>query len=196
MARAGEAGLRLPVLLVFGQVDAEFVFTFRRLAKDPPAPFDEQAFIGFCEDTAEHYAEFAASLPQLGRPAWLAGILPPALSDAAWRAGYLNAHIASAHGGLPLEVLADRLKRADPPSLIDRVRHHQGFNRALESAARRRGLGFLDVAATLPMSGGAPEPDLLGPPARRDHHLDYSALGAYIRPALWRLVRESGVVSE
>jgi hypothetical protein len=185
LAQARAGGLRAPVLLVFGQVDVEFVFTFKRLRSDPPAALDKAAFRRFCRETAQAYADFAASLTGPG-PVTLASILPPALSDEAWRAGYLNAHLGSEHGELPLPVLAERLQRAEIASRGARTADHRRFDAALRRAASARGLGFLDVARELPIQEGAAHPALLGPPAGRDHHLDYPATDPYITPVLWR----------
>lgn len=179
------AAPKLPLLLVFGQVDVEFVFTFKRLASDPPAPRDATAFAAFAEEAASGYAAFAASLPAR---ATLAAIFPPALSDQAWRAGYLNAHIAGAHAELDIAILRERLQRADIADLPQRTAEHALFNRILAAEAATHGLGWLDVWDGLPMAAGAVSPEMLGRAGGRDHHLDAQALRPHLTAKLWRLI--------
>lgn len=186
VAGAREAELAFPVLLVFGQVDAEFVYMFKRLASDPPAPHDDGAYRAFAAETAEAYAAFAARLPVTGS-VHLATIFPPALSDAAWRSGYVNAHVAGDHAGASVEQVRARLGRAEISPLAARTRDHAVFNVALAEAAQRAGLQMLDTVGALPMKNGALDAALLGQAAGTDHHLDGEALRPYMTPLLWRV---------
>ena len=107
--------------------------TFKRLeARD--AGFDAAAFAAFADETVARYVGFLAEAvpPALKPLASVAAIFPPALSDAAWRQGYVNAHIADLHGP------ADRtgLAGLEIPSLIERTRLHALFNGRLAAAAR------------------------------------------------------------
>jgi len=179
------ARARLPVLLVFGQVDVEFVFAFKRLEQDPPADHDAGAFESFCQETAESYAAFAAGLPMAPAIA-LAAIFPPALSDEAWREGYLNAHIADQHTVVAPAGLRARLRVARIEPLRDRTLHHEQFNRALRRAAEARGLGWLDAFADLIGTDGVAE--ALGAAAGRDHHLDAAGVRPVAAARLWALI--------
>jgi hypothetical protein len=185
---ARAAGLDGPWLLVFGQVDVEFVHTFKRLESDPPAPLAPGAFEGFIEETLRPYLDYAAGLADIGAPVALATVFPPALSDQAWRQGYLDAHIAAIHGGVDPAGLATRLKAAEVADLRTRTAQHDDFNRRLAGGAAARGLAVVDVAGRLPRADGVVEAALLGAAAGRDHHLDREAVRPFVTPELWRLV--------
>ena len=184
MERLALGGSSIPVLLVFGQVDVEFIFTFKRLEQDPPAAHQAAAFEAFCRETVDSYMAFASGLP--GAPVAVAAIFPPALSDAAWRQGYLNAHIAQQHTVLDFATLGARLQAASVEPLTARTGHHALFNRRLGEAARAHGLGWLDAFDDLIGAAGVTE--ALGPAAGRDHHLDVDAVRPAVVERLWRLI--------
>ena len=185
--RLATGSASIPVLLVFGQVDVEFVFTFKRLEQDPPADHDARVFEDFCRETVDAYVTFAGGLP--GPPVAVAAIFPPALSDEAWRQGYLNAHIAHEHTALGAEALRERLQAARVEPLKARTADHELFNRRLRCAAEARGLGWVDTFAALIGEGGVARG--LGPAAGRDHHLDASAVRPAVVPQLWALLDAS-----
>ena len=187
VARLSSLAEPTPTLFVFGQVDVEFVFTFKRLETSPAAAFDPVTFDRFCEETAGRYAEFVARLGMPPGLATLAGVFPPALSDAAWRAGYVNAHIA-AEEGVPLDRLVDLLARATIPDLVARTHQHRLFNRHLATAAAERGLAYAEVFEPLLNPRGVIDAAYLGAAAGLDHHLDASAIRRRIVPLLWGLV--------
>jgi len=175
----------LPVLLVFGQVDVEFVFTFKRLEQGPSTVAESGTFEDFCRETADAYADFAASLPAASAIA-LAAIFPPALSDKAWRQGYLNAHIAQQHSALDVETLAARLQASPVAPLRERTTRHAQFNRAQRQAAEARSLGWLDAFDDLVGPRGVTE--ALGPAAGQDHHLDADAVRPVVVTRLWEWI--------
>jgi hypothetical protein len=185
--RAIGAGFDAPVLLVFGQVDVEFVFTFKRLERDPPSALDDAAFVAFAETTARAYGDFAARL-RPAAPVTLATIFPPALSDAAWRDGYVNAHIAQEHAATDLDTLGRRLSCVEIAGWPERTAQHRLFNDRLGSSARAHGLRILDAAGSLPSAAGVVSPDMLGRAAGRDHHLDAEAVRPSVTAKLWDLV--------
>jgi hypothetical protein len=190
LAGLSAAGAKLPVLLVFGQVDVEFVFTFKRLEQEPPADHDAQTFDAFCRDTADAYAAFAAGLPMAPNIS-LAAIFPPALSDEAWRDGYLNAHIAHQHTALHLVALRERLSRARAEDLAARTAQHRAFNHRLQAAADDRRLGWLHAFDDLLDDGGVAGPERLGAAAGRDHHLDAEAVRPVISNRLWTMIERT-----
>lgn len=176
-----------PVLFVFGQVDVEFVFTFKRLEGRAPD------FAAFCAETVSRYVGFlAAALPDRLRPrAEVAAVFPPALNDLAWRDGYVNAHIAELHGQLDPASLSNQLKALQIPSLRERTAQHALFNRMLEEKCLRDGLGFVDTFTPL-LSNGVADPSFLGPSAGADHHLGWRAVREPIVDLLWRCVLRDG----
>jgi hypothetical protein len=190
IANLRASGIDAPVLLVFGQVDIEFVFMFKRLASDPPASLDAEALRVFSAETAEALAAFGAQLAEYtDGPIHLATIFPPALSDDAWRQGYVNAHIANDHASLPLNVLRERLARTEIRTLAVRTQDHASFSEQVKTAAQGHGLKVLDVAGALPMQDGSMSPHLLGAAAGADHHLDFESVRPFIVPLLWSVVQ-------
>lgn len=187
LAAASMAGARFPVLLVFGQVDVEFVFTFKRLEQDPPASHDRAAFEAFCGETADAYADFAAGLPMTSNLT-LAAIFPPALSDDAWRQGYLNAHIAHQHTTLDIAALSERMAAARVEDMAARTAQHRAFNGHLRAAAATRGLDVLEAFGDLLDPNGVAGAERLGPAAGRDHHLDTEAVRPALVTRLWTMI--------
>ena len=112
----------MPTAFMFGQVDVEFVFTFKRL-ETGLTRFDPAAFDAFAAETVARYLAFLsqATPPELKGSALVAGVFPPALSDAAWRQGYVNAHIADLHGPADAAGLAERLAALEIPTLSERT---------------------------------------------------------------------------
>lgn len=193
-ARAFLAALpeETPLIFKFGQVDIEFVFTFKRLEANAEA-FDAAAFAAFAAETVERYLAFLTdAVPAERRTfATVAGVFPPALSDAAWRQGYVNAHIAVLHGGAAAQAdLAPRLARLEIPSLAERTRLHAGFNARLFEAARAAGFRTLDGFDALLGPDGVVEWSYLGRAAGANHHLSYAASRAPLVEALWKALPE------
>ena len=174
-----------PVLFKFGQVDIEFIFTFKRLEDDAVA-FDEAAFDAFCAETVERYMAFLAeATPAPLKPlARVAGVFPPALSDAAWRQGYVNAHIADLHGPSARD-LPSRLARLEIPPLGARTRLHARFNERLYTAARAAGFRAFDTFEVLLDPDGTAARRYLGRAAGANHHLGYAASREPLVAALW-----------
>lgn len=187
LAGASAAGAGFPVLLVYGQVDVEFVFAFKRLEQDPPANHDPVIFDAFCHETAETYAAFAAELP-MTRNLTLAAIFPPALSDEAWRQGYLNAHIAHQHTTLDVVALGESLAAAGVEDLAARTAQHRAFNSHLRAAAQARGLDILEAFGDLLDADGVAGRERLGRAAGRDHHLDAEAVRPALVTRLWTMI--------
>lgn len=190
----------MPVLFKFGQVDLEFVFTFKRLERRAQA-FEAAAFEAFAAETVERYLAFLVeATPAALKPhALVAGVFPPALSDAAWRQGYVNAHIADLHGPADSERLAARLAELEIPSLAERTRLHAGFNARLYAAARQAGFGVFDGFDSLLGPGGVLAPALLGRAGGANHHLGYRASRGPLVEQLWAAAEEpasAGVPTE
>lgn len=179
-AAATIAATTWPVILKFGQVDLEFVYTYKRL--DGPKPYDPAHAEAFALAVAEAYAGWLAELPRRER-VHVAGVFPPALSDAAWRTGYVNAHIAQMHGPADLSDLSARLRAVEIPPLAERTRIHDLFNEALAESCDRLGLPWLDDAAAVRVAGGR----VLGRGGGHDHHLNYAATGPVMLPRLWEV---------
>jgi hypothetical protein len=172
----------MPTIFMFGQVDVEFVHAFKRLEAGEAA-FDARAFDAFAAETVDRYIGFLAeALPPALKPqARVATIFPPALSDAAWRQGYVNAHIAELHGPADLAGLAE----LEIPSLLERTRLHGRFNETLAAAARAAGLAMLDVFTPLLTTRGTVRRAHLGRGRGANHHLGYAASRTPLVEAVW-----------
>jgi hypothetical protein len=183
------ASTPMPVVFKFGQVDVEFIFAFKRLETGATA-FDREAFEAFANETIERYVAFLAAVtpPALRPCARVAGVFPPALSDAAWRKGYVNAHIAALHGPADPEVLAEGLARLELPSLAERTALHKAFNTRLIEAAGAAGFGVMFGFNALLGPDGTAAPRFLGKARGANHHLGYAATRAPVLDQLWTCV--------
>jgi len=181
-----------PLLLKFGQVDVEFVQVFKRL-ETGVAAFDPADFQAFIDETVARYVAFVASAvaPADRRRVGLCGLFPPALSDTAWRAGYVNAHMVDLYAPSGESSLTDRLAGLDIPDLTRRTALHADFNAALKAAAAAEGFGVHDDFTPFLGPAGVVDPGWLGPAAGHDHHLDFSATRAPVVDRLLRLLEGS-----
>lgn len=170
------------ILLMFGQIDVEFVHPYRRFENGRLA-FDPAEMTAFVDETIERYAKVLAGLvaPADRARIDLVSILPPALSDTAWREGYRNAHIAAQHGPADGRIELDGL---EIPAAPVRTQAHAAFNARLAEVAATLGYGYLDLFTPL-MAADAVEPRYLGPAAGADHHLDYHATRSVALERLW-----------
>ena len=181
----------VPVLTLFGQVDIEFVHTFKRLTGGQRV-FHVEEFDAFADETAKAYVAFLAEAvaPHLRARVWVCPVLPPALSDAAWRRGYLNAHLVALHGQGSPEDVAVRLADLEIPDLAHRTRLHVSFNTRLARVAASEGFSSLDPFSTLVGLDGVVKSAFLGAAAGGDHHMDFAATRAPVLESLWRLMDE------
>lgn len=179
----------LPILLKFGQVDVEFVHTFKRLASGVGA-FDEAGFDAFLDETAERYVGFLAKATPVADRARVRvmSLFPPTLSDASWRTGYLNGHIVELHGPAESADLAQSLARLEIPSQIHRTALHARASARLREAARAKGFAVEDDHTALLGPAGVVDEALLGHTAGRDHHLDFHASRAPMLDRIWSLI--------
>lgn len=179
----------LPILVKFGQVDVEFVHTFKRLAAGAEA-FDEAAFSLFVTETVSRYVDFlTAAVPAADRArVRVMSLFPPTLSDAAWRSGYVNAHLADLHGPGSADGLGEALARLEIPDLERRTRLHAGVGELLRQAVEAEGFRFGDDLAPLLGPEGVVDPALLGSAAGGDHHIDFHASRAAMLDRIWSIV--------
>lgn len=184
MQRDVEALLRVAprILLMFGQIDLEFVHPYRRFEAGR-LTFDPAEMAAFIDETIERYAKVLAGLvaPADRARIDLVSILPPALSDAAWRGGYRNAHVAALHGPADSRIDLDGL---EIPAMSVRTQAHAAFNARLAEVAASLGYGYLDLFTPL-MAGETVKARYLGPAAGGDHHLDYHATRTVVIERLW-----------
>ena|GEM_PF-1914197 len=177
-----------PVFVKFGQVDVEFVQVFKRLERGQKG-FDADVFKHFVDETIGRYVTFlaGATAPADRARVHVCSLFPPTLSDAAWRTGYINAHIIDLHGPAGERDLASALEGLEMPDLAARTVLHADFNAALADAASAQGLAFSDNMTAFLGADGVVEPRYVGPAAGQDHHLDFHASRAPMVDCLWRV---------
>lgn len=136
---------RVPFILQFGQVDVEFVYHFRR-ARAQERTLDLDHYRTFSAEVAEAYMGFVSELfePAVRSRVRLAAIFPPALSDAVWKAGYVNDDIAWNDGIDSMPDLSEGIRALEIASLRQRTEIHRFFNDIVAAACRRQGFGFID----------------------------------------------------
>jgi hypothetical protein len=172
-----KAPFDLPVLMKFGQVDAEFGWIFDRIRRGQ-ITFDPSDFQGFAAASVRHYMVFLEQFAALIDPALLriCTIFPPSLSDEAWEEGYVNANIGHLEGDRELDDLRGAVRKLDIPDLATRTGMHAVYNDLLRTACKDAGLvvvddfhpfvdtdtGFLDLSYIAISKGG-------------DHHMDYAS---------------------
>lgn len=181
-----------PILLKFGQVDLEFVQVFKRLEAGQRA-FDADAFAVFAEQTVARYVAFLSEATAAADRARLhvCSLFPPTLSDAAWRTGYVNAHIAELHGPADRGDLAQALGGLSLPDIAVRTGLHAAFNLALARAVAAEGLAYVDDLTPFLGADGVVDPLYVGAAAGSDHHLDFYASRAPVVDQLWRVLEGS-----
>jgi hypothetical protein len=170
LPRAGDP----PLLMQFGQVDIEFVYHFRRV-RDNKQALDLDDYRAFCDATLDRYIRFVIGLfepAQRGR-VFLVSVFPPALSDEAWHAGYVNGDISWRETDTSVHALSFGIRTLDIADLRQRTEIHRYFNAGLKAAAARNGFGFIDVETGFLGADGLVDPRYIVPESRGfEHHLD------------------------
>lgn len=160
----------VPVLFKFGQVDVEFVFSFKRM-KNRELSFNMDAAHSYIESVVDEYVEFlrdavsADLVPQV----FVSGVFAPTLHDEAVQRGYFNPHVASLEDIEEGEYLALCSEMEHPP-LTERLRMHQYFNEILKKKIKQNGLNFIDDGHFLLDSDGSVLPQFVNRFVD-DHHI-------------------------
>jgi hypothetical protein len=175
---ASGAGTNLPIFFKFGQVDAEFVFDFDRIRRGR-FEFSSLEFRRFCMRSVESYVSFVADRFTAAQPC-LIGLFPPALSDAAWRDGYVNAHVVATESDIDLDRVIEGLRRLEIPDLARRTRLHALYNHILRERARAASIGFLDDFSYFLGLDGVLDPRFVPCNRGADHHLEEAPTAAII----------------
>jgi hypothetical protein len=178
---------RLPVLVQFGQVDIEFVYHFRRI-RDGRITYDPQHYRRFCDEVLEAYLRFLVSLfpPVRRSQVVLVSIFPPAVSDAAWKAGWFNDQIAARETNLSLEGIARGIRMLEVADLRERTRVHLHFNHLLRLRCGHHGFRFMDAATPLLGADELLDPRYVSPEtAGFDHHINGRTAFARLLPLLF-----------
>jgi hypothetical protein len=183
------AGSALPVILVFGQVDTEFVFNFRRVRSGQRA-FDMAAFESFCRESIDAYLRFLTDVFRQDRRSkvTIASILPPAVSDAKLRDGYVNSPILSLESTADENAMRQALRQLEWPDLKTRTSLHAYYNSLLWEACSNNGFRFTETFSCFLGSDGVLESRFVPETRGSDHHLEFKPTRAEIESTLWRVL--------
>jgi hypothetical protein len=187
-------GNELPFLLQFGQVDIEFVHHFRRVVNGQRT-LSLDDYRAFCDTTLERYIGFVTGLfnPTQRLNVFLVSIFPPALSDAAWRAGYVNDDIARHEHAMPAADLADGIRALEIADLRQRTAMHAHYNAGLRAACRRHGFRFIDGFTPFLGPDGLVGPRYVIPEqGGAEHHLDSRATYSVLAGMIWTCLDAMG----
>jgi hypothetical protein len=175
----------VPLLLQFGQVDIEFVHHFQRV-RDGRLALDLDEYRTFCKRTADQYIKFVNSLSGKLQIV-LVSVFPPALSDAAWHKGYVNADIVSREGGRSVAEMSDAIRNLQVATLRQRTEIHLHYNDLLRKACKRLGFGFIDSATPFLGPDGLVDPRYVDAASDgADHHLDERTTHVTIGKLIWQ----------
>jgi hypothetical protein len=170
-----------PIFLKFGGVDAEFVYTFKRI-QDNKTTYSEADFAEFAQYSLGGYARFLSDLMQevIPRRIRVCSIFPPALSDASWADGYVNGHIAELEGITDLDALKASVRKLEMPTLFQRTAAHALYNQGLRAMCDRMGLTFVDDFTPLLRGDRLLFPKFVERSRGTNHHLEWGPTSAVI----------------
>jgi hypothetical protein len=180
----------IPLLIQFGQVDIEFVYHFRRV-RDGRRALDLEDYKLFCDDMLARYIRFVADIfePPCRKRVFIASVFPPALSDAAWKQGYVNDDISRRETDISVEELSARIRELEIANIRQRTEIHLHFNARLKAESERLGFGFLDLATGFLGADGLLDPRYISPEARGfEHHLDTRQTYAGLLTPIWQVL--------
>jgi hypothetical protein len=171
-----------PIIFSFGQVDVEFVFYFKTLRDAPTSAFSSKAMRAFIEETVKLYFSFLATMLRKHTAMInVATIFPPCIYDGAFKAGFLNATIASLNSDMSLAKIEAELSSLDYPSLKQRTLVHRDFNNALERECLSRSIGLIYVFDELVTSDGVINEKYVHTAAKgAEHHLRFDTFSELV----------------
>ncbi len=170
---------RVPVLLAFGGLDAEFRWV-ARMIEDGATAHSQAAFAAYARASVNSYGRFLRALGGTIGPGWLrvCSVVPSALADAHWVQAF-----AKAYGG---PGAAAALAGMRLPGLAARTELRRTYNAMLAKLCAEAGLAFVDAFTPLLGRDGCLDPAYLGAAAGRDFHVDLAAAEAPVTELIWR----------
>jgi hypothetical protein len=180
----------MPFLLQFGQVDIEFVHHFRRV-RDGLRELNLDDYRAFCQAAFDRYIVFVTALFPAGRRhhVHLVSVFPPALSDAAWHQGYVNADIAMRENAGPIDALTAGIHALEIASLAERTQIHADYNALLRTACQSHGFQFVDGFTPFLGAEGVVDQRYVVPEAQgAEHHLDSRQTYRVVIDLVWRCI--------
>jgi hypothetical protein len=176
----------IPIFLKFGQVDAEFVWIYRRI-REGQTHHSTESFEAFAIESISKFAGVIDNLQEHlpKNVIRVCSIFPPILSDGAWRNGYVNAHIGFLEGDRGPAELRAAVRNLEIPDLTTRTHLHTLYNAELQRMCARRGIIFVNDFAPMISPGGAISADYAKGHSGEEHHLSFHA----ITPVISQLIR-------
>lgn len=164
----------VPWLFQFGQVDVEFVYTFKR-ATEQNLSFSIEDYQGFCDQAVQSYFRFLLdSIPQrLRGNVTILSLFPPSLSDEKWKEGYVNGHILSLESQVNGHQMAELIKDLEIPDARTRTRMHEMYNQQLCSLCVQAGFSFVDGFSPFLGAGMTIDNSFIPTTSGADHHLEF-----------------------
>jgi len=185
----------LPIMLQFGQVDAEFVYTFRRV-RDHRDIFHMDDWETFCCRSVDSYISFLCEVFHDSRRSdvVILSIFPPSLSDEKWAEGYINGHILSLEGPGNAEVMSRAIRQIEMPNLKTRTAMHAYYNTQLRAACVRHGFHFADGFSPFLGPGAVLAPSFVPTTKGLDHHLEFHPTAHPTQAILWQFIDIRGQI--
>jgi hypothetical protein len=151
-AALGEAekalGIRIPVGLKFGQVDVEFVDTYRRARSQQTLP-SQAAFEKLCIEVSQAYLSWVSQCELKDK--FVLGINPPCLTDKYIHEAYviqaqvyLNASVADEAEEAKQSEIISRINFLKFPSQPERTDNSRSFNSFLKNKSQEFGVKYFD----------------------------------------------------
>lgn len=181
----------LPCFFKFGQVDAEFVWVFKR-AQQQETGWSIAGFEAFAGSAVTRYVDFLEQLStahDLVDRVRVFSIFPPTLSDASWREGYINARIGRLESDLARDVLSEKVRQLSIPTQRERTRLHAVWNALVMQECAHRGLLYVDDFQMLLDHRGLVDSAYTAGHDGSDHHLAVAAMGGVARDIFERYAR-------
>jgi hypothetical protein len=149
IAQASQStGVTAPLCFAFGQVDAEFVHTYRRLKRKELSFIDDE-FKAFCRDVAPRYVAWVKEVAPQG--AFIVGVNPPCLNDPFVHDAYLIQMQVYLRGGVAdvrdedsFDSLLADFDSLTFPDKKTRTGNHRTLNLCLQAEAQRLGVAYID----------------------------------------------------
>ena len=139
--------MRVPVCLKFGQVDIEFVHTFRRAQRMEETP-STQKFEDFCDQVITAYVIWVAQFKL--RDIHILGVNPPCIKDAYVHEAYniqartyVNGGVADAANGTQLDDILAGFDTLKFPNQRERTKNSKLFNTKLKSECNEHAINYV-----------------------------------------------------
>ena len=148
LAKSSDHGLAMPVCFAFGQVDSEFVYTYKRI-KEQQQDFVFSKGAMFLKTVAEAYLKWIATLGI--HNVYVIGVNPPCVDDAfildtysIQMSTYHQSNLMDGESEAEVAALIGRMARLEFPTKKVRTALHALFNDRLREISRPLGFRYLD----------------------------------------------------